>query len=61
MEHDVGQSIDMPGLSPVQIDPGTSLVVKYSSAVLLIAVRPDVIQAYAAEPGQWVPGLPKSR
>ncbi|MGH3993050.1 MAG: hypothetical protein ACRDSN_11390 [Pseudonocardiaceae bacterium] len=45
-------------IRPVQIHPGTRLVVKYTSAVRLVAVRPHATQTYAAEPGQPVPGVP---
>jgi hypothetical protein len=45
-------------IRPVQIHPGTSLVVRYTSAVRLVAVRPNATQTYAAEPGQPVPGVP---
>ena len=48
-------------ISPVQIHPGTSLVVKYTSAVQLVAPRPGTIQARPIEPGQPVPGVPQSR
>lgn len=79
MEHEVGQSVDMPDLftfgnvlvfmnrdtvvravriRPVQIHPGTNLVMKYTSAVQLVAPRPGTIQARPVEPGQPVPGVP---
>lgn len=45
-------------IRPVQIHPGTTLVVKYTSAVRLVAVRPNATQTYAAEPGQPVPDTP---
>lgn len=42
-------------IRPVQIHPGTSLVVKYTSALQLVAPCPGTIQVRPVEPGQPVP------
>jgi hypothetical protein len=46
-------------IKPVQIHPGTGLVMTYTSAVRLVAPRPGTIQARPVEPGQPAPGMPE--
>lgn len=47
-------------IRPVQIHPGTGLVMTYTSAVRLVAPRPGTIQARPVEPGQSAPGVPEA-
>ena len=42
-------------IRPVQIHPGTSLVVRYTANVRLVAPRPGTIQARPTEPEQAIP------